>query len=121
GSGGRVPWVRKSRTKASEAFDSAIGARVGLERWGVKPPRERRMLRSWKSFGLMALVASAALLPLYGDARPSPVSHPEWARMILRALDLLEPGAGAADQASQVFSTLSGKGSRAFRDRKSVV
>ncbi|PYQ22575.1 MAG: hypothetical protein DMF79_05660, partial [Acidobacteria bacterium] len=63
----------------------------------------------------MAVVASVALLPLYGDARPSPVSHPEWARMVLRALDLLEPGAGAADQASQVFSTLSGKGSRAFR------
>ena len=73
------------------------------------------MRRSWKSLGGMALVASAALLPLYGDARPSPVSHPEWARMILRALDLLEPGAGVAEQASQVFSTLSGKGSRSFR------
>ena len=73
------------------------------------------MRRSWKSLGGMAVVASVALLPLYGDARPSPVSHPEWARMVLRALDLLEPGAGVADQASQVFSTLSGKGSRAFR------
>ncbi len=73
------------------------------------------MGRSWKSLVGMAVVASVALLPLYGDARPSPVSHPEWARMVLRALDLLEPGAGVADQASQVFSTLSGKGSRAFR------
>jgi hypothetical protein len=43
----------------------------------------------------------------------SPVSHPEWARMIVRSLDLLD--SGLTEQASQVFSTLSGKDSRAYR------
>jgi hypothetical protein len=58
-------------------------------------------------------VAAAGLLPLYGDPRQSPVSHPEWARMVVRSLDLLE--SGLTDQASQVFATLSGKDSRAYR------
>src|SRR5260370_22821081 len=35
--------------------------------------------------------------------------------MILRALDLLEPGAVVADQASQACSSPAGRGSRAFR------
>ena len=73
------------------------------------------MWRSWKTLAAVAAVAAGALLPLYGDPRPSPVSHSEWARMVLRALNLLEPGSGLDDQASQVFATLSGKGSRAFR------
>jgi len=73
------------------------------------------MRRRGRTAGLLGLVAAGALLPLYGDSRPNPVSHPEWARMVLRAMDLLEPASGLADQASQVFSTLSGKGSRAFR------
>jgi hypothetical protein len=73
-------------------------------------------MRSWKMLGMAAVVGAGALLPLYGDPRPgAAVSHPEWARMVLRALDLLEPGSGLDDQASQIFSTLSGKGSRAFR------
>jgi hypothetical protein len=73
------------------------------------------MWRSWKTLGAVVAVAAGALLPLYGDPRTSPVSHSEWARMVLRALDLLEPGSGIDDRASQVFATLSGKGSRAFR------
>jgi hypothetical protein len=73
------------------------------------------MPRAMKMFGLVAVVGAGALLPLFGDPRPSPVSHPEWARMVLRSLSLLQPGSGLADQASQVFATLSGKGSRAFR------
>lgn len=73
------------------------------------------MRLSWKTLGVLSAVAAGALLPLYGDPRPSAVSHSEWARMVLRALDLLEPGAGVADQASQVFAALSGKGSRSFR------
>jgi len=75
----------------------------------------RRMRRTWKTMGVLGAVAAGALIPLYGDPRPSAVSHPEWARMVLRALDLLEPDAGIAEQASQVFSALSGKGSRSFR------
>jgi hypothetical protein len=58
-------------------------------------------------------VAAGALLPLYGDPRPSPVTHPEWARMIARALDLLD-SVPLSEQASQVFATLSWKSSLSY-------
>jgi hypothetical protein len=61
-----------------------------------------------------AAIASLGLLPLYGDPRPSPVTHPDWARMMLRGLDLLDSTPLSA-QASQVFATLSWKNSLAFR------
>ena len=70
-----------------------------------------------RGFGLgiaAGTVTALALLPLYGDPRPSPVTHPEWARMILRALDLLD-NVPLAAQASQVFSTLSWKNSLSYR------
>src|SRR5262245_55104014 len=73
----------------------------------------RGVPRSIRTLALVAGVAGAGFLPLYGDPRLSPVSHSEWARMIVRSLDLLE--SGLTDQASQVFSTLSGKDSRAYR------
>jgi hypothetical protein len=63
---------------------------------------------------LGGVVAGAALLPLYGDPRPSPVTHPEWARMILRSMDLLA-SVPLSEQASQVFATLSWKNSLAYR------
>jgi hypothetical protein len=64
-------------------------------------------LRSWL---LPALVAGAALVPLYGDPRATPVTHPEWARLLLRGLDMDET-LKVAEQASQVFSFLSWKNS----------
>jgi hypothetical protein len=54
------------------------------------------------------------LVPLYGDPRTSPVTHSEWARMVLRALELDEvspPGS----QASQAFATLSWRNSLSYR------
>ena len=63
---------------------------------------------------LLGVVVTAALLPLYGDPRAGNVSHPEWARMILRGLDLLDPDVPVSDFASQVFGTLSGRDSWAF-------
>ncbi len=61
-------------------------------------------------------VAAVALLPLYGDPQPSAVvSHPEWARMLLRGLELLSDTPGVNDTAAQVFATLSGRDSRTFR------
>lgn len=76
--------------------------------------RVRHMVpRSLRTIALLGVVAAGALLPLYGDPRTSPVSHPEWARMVLRSMDLLETG--QAEQASQVFATLSGRDSRAYR------
>jgi hypothetical protein len=64
------------------------------------------MKRASFQAGLAVAVAVAALVPLYGDVRGSLVTHPEWARMLLRALhgdDVLD----ASTQASQVFSLLS--------------
>src|SRR4026209_2253310 len=57
------------------------------------------------------VVASATILPLYGASRSAPVAHPEWARMLLRALDMDVQGATGA---AQVFSLLSWKQSLAF-------
>jgi hypothetical protein len=75
--------------------------------------RGRFVPGSVRTLAFVAAVAAAALLPLYGDPRTSPVSHPEWARMILRSMELLD--SGFTEQASQVFATLSGKDSRAYR------
>jgi hypothetical protein len=72
------------------------------------------MLARWKAFGLAAGAAVLALVPLYGDPRSTPVTHAEWARMLLRALqmaDVLE----ASGQASQAFAILSWKNSLAYR------
>lgn len=66
-----------------------------------------------KMIGLAAVAAAAALVPLYGDPRQTPVTHAEWARLLLRAMDMddvLQPGA----QASRVFATLSWKDSMSF-------
>jgi hypothetical protein len=64
---------------------------------------------------LVVGIALVALLPLYGDLRPeSAVSHAEWARLVLRGLDLLADTAGVNDTAAQAFATLSGRDSRAF-------
>jgi hypothetical protein len=54
------------------------------------------------------LAAGAALVPLYGDPRTTPVTHPEWARLVLRGLDMGEMLKAGA-QASQVFAFLSWK------------
>ncbi len=72
-------------------------------------------MRPWRALGLLGGIALAALLPLYGDVRPNEVvSHPEWARMMLRGLDLLRDSPGLNDSAAQVFATLSGRESRSW-------
>jgi hypothetical protein len=73
------------------------------------------VVRAFRAVALLAGVAVVALLPLYGDVRPSAaVSHPEWARMVLRGLDLLADARGVNDTAAQAFATLSGRDSRAW-------
>jgi hypothetical protein len=57
-------------------------------------------------------VGFAVLYPLYGDPRVSAVSHPEWARMMLRGLDLESPG---MDKASVAFGALAWHSSLAFK------
>jgi hypothetical protein len=62
---------------------------------------------------LVILVAAGALVPLFGDPRLTPVTHPIWARMLLRALDMNE-GLKASNLASQAFAALSWRDSLAF-------
>jgi hypothetical protein len=72
-------------------------------------------VRVFRAVALVAGVAVVALLPLYGDVRPSAfVSHAEWARLMLRGLDLLADAPGVNDTAAQAFATLSGRDSRAW-------
>ena len=66
-----------------------------------------------KTLALAAVVATAALVPLFGDPRQTPVTHPLWARMLLRALDMSDAVRTSA-QASQVFSTLSWRDSLSY-------
>ena len=70
-------------------------------------------LKHAKLLALAGVVAAAALVPLYGDPRQAPVTHAEWARLLLRALDMDDVVRTSA-QASQVFSTLSWKNSLSF-------
>ena len=72
------------------------------------------MSKQLKALGLAAVVAVVAVMvPLYGDPRSSSVEHGEWARMLLRALDMERAVTPAAPDA-QLFSTLSWKNSLAF-------
>src|SRR5512140_998032 len=66
-----------------------------------------------KFTALVAVVAGAVLLPLYGDPRNAPVTHPEWARMLLRALRM-DTAFPESASAAQAFAALSWKNSLAF-------
>jgi hypothetical protein len=59
-----------------------------------------------RNLALAGVAGLAALLPLYGDPRAAPVTHPEWARMMLRGLDM-EQALETSASASRVFSILS--------------
>jgi len=72
------------------------------------------VLRRIQLVALVAAVAVAALLPLYGDPRNSAVTHAEWARMLLRGLDMQE-AIQQTTTASQAFAILSWKGSLSLR------
>jgi hypothetical protein len=71
------------------------------------------MLAKVKLVTLIAVVGAAALLPLYGDPRNAPVTHSEWARMLLRGLDMTE-AVQQTTTAAQAFAILSWKGSLSF-------
>jgi hypothetical protein len=66
-----------------------------------------------KTLILAAVVTSAALVPLFGDPRSTPVTHPLWARMLLRSLDMTEVLRTSA-VASQVFATLAWRDSLVY-------
>src|SRR5688572_8140661 len=71
------------------------------------------MLIRRQTVALATIVTAAALVPLFGDPRVTPVTHPLWARMLLRALDMNET-ARASTWASDVFSALSWRDSLIF-------
>ena len=66
-----------------------------------------------KTLVLAVVVGAAALVPLFGDPRSTPLTHPLWARMLLRSLDLTD-AVRVSTQASQVFSTLSWRDSLSY-------
>ena len=105
------------------------GGRGGSPKGGGEPPsaldynlrRAAPVLRRvegsmWgrlKTIALATVVGAVALVPLFGDPRSTPVTHPLWARMLLRSLDMTE-AVRASTQASQVFSTLAWRDSLSY-------
>lgn len=75
----------------------------------------------WKALSLSSVAAVAVIVPLYAELRAvTPVTHPEWARMLLRGLEM-EPVVKVSAQASQVFSTLSWRESLTYPAERFVV
>ena len=70
-------------------------------------------MRTMKMTALLMVAAAAVLVPLYGALRGGTVTHPDWARMLVRALEM-EGGLPENAAPAQVFSALSWKGSLAF-------
>jgi len=66
-----------------------------------------------KTLVLVGVVGAAALVPLFGDPRSTPVTHPLWARMLLRSLDMTD-AVRTSTQASQVFATLAWRDSLSY-------
>lgn len=71
------------------------------------------MLNRVKMVVVLGVVTAAAMVPLFGDPRSTPITHPLWARMLLRALEMND-AVRTSSQASQVFSTLAFKDSLTF-------
>jgi hypothetical protein len=66
-----------------------------------------------RTLALAAVVAAAAFVPLFGDPRQTPITHPLWARMLLRSLDMTD-AVRASSQASQVFAALAPRDSLSY-------
>jgi hypothetical protein len=66
-----------------------------------------------KTLILALVVASAALVPLFGDPRTTPVTHPLWGRMLLRSLEMNE-AVRASTVASRIFATLAWRDSLSY-------
>jgi hypothetical protein len=97
-----------------------IASRLSLICSHVNQRASEGLTRAGKTAGLVGVVVTAALLPLYGDPRPTAVSHAEWARLLLRGLDLLDPATRVGDQASIAFTTLSGRDSLSLRSDRYI-
>jgi hypothetical protein len=72
-----------------------------------------RMPSRTKPLLIVAVAGVVAMVPLRGDPRTAPLTHSEWAHMLLRGLDM-EEALRLTTTASQAFSLLSWKESLAF-------
>jgi len=70
-------------------------------------------MRAIKITGLLLVAAAAVMVPIYGAQRWGDVRHPDWARMLVDALDMKDALPEKAP-AAQLFSALSWKNSLSF-------
>ena len=68
-------------------------------------------MKTNRSLWIVAALSAAVLVPLYGDPRKSPVTHAEWARMMMRSLGF-ENNLERFETADAIFQTLAWKGQR---------
>ena len=67
------------------------------------------MTTKYRAIWIVAALSVVALVPLYGDPRRSPVTHSEWARMMMRSLNF-EDRLEGIDNAEDIFRALAWKG-----------
>jgi hypothetical protein len=68
-------------------------------------------MKTKRAIWLVAALTLAALVPLYGDPRRSPVTHSEWARMMMRSLGF-EESLERVENADDIFLSLAWKDQR---------
>src|SRR4030042_2562587 len=101
------------RKTAAGAFPGGLQSQETLALVLLSRRVEGSMWGRLKTLVLAAVVGAAALVPLFGDPRSTPVTHPLWARMLLRSLDMTD-AVRASTQASQVFATLAWRDSLSY-------
>ncbi|HQZ17881.1 MAG TPA: hypothetical protein PLD86_13490 [Vicinamibacteria bacterium] len=72
------------------------------------------MIKKHRALWIVAALSVVALVPLYGDPRRSPVTHSEWARMMMRSLGF-EDNLKAIENADDIFTAL------AWKDQRNLV
>ncbi|MEO6401743.1 MAG: hypothetical protein ABIP62_06985, partial [Vicinamibacteria bacterium] len=70
-------------------------------------------MKTQRALWIVAILSAAALVPLYGDPRKSPVTHSEWARMMMRSVGFEDKLKGVQN-ADDIFRTLAWKDQRNF-------
>jgi hypothetical protein len=68
-------------------------------------------MKTKHALGVAVALSLAVLVPLYGDPRRSPVTHTEWARMMMRSLGF-EEMLDRVDNAEEIFTVLAWKNER---------
>jgi len=70
-------------------------------------------MKNKRSLWIVAALSTAVLVPLYGDPRRAPVTHSEWARMMMRSLGF-EDALQNVENADTLFRGLAWKDERYF-------